>query len=63
MDKKVAEGDPDPLAEIMGRENGSATKRKSSEVNEDQLNSKKIKIIASAEASEQDSADASDDDG
>ncbi|KAJ5641247.1 hypothetical protein N7490_005247 [Penicillium lividum] len=63
MDKKVAEGDPDPLADLMGKENGSATKRKSSEVNEDHVNSKKTKIIASAEASEQDSADASDDDG
>ncbi|KAJ5081258.1 hypothetical protein N7456_013496 [Penicillium angulare] len=63
MEKKVADGDPDPLAEIMGRENGSAQKRKSSEVNDDQMNLKKAKTSISADASEQDSADASDDDG
>ena len=64
MEKKQAEGDTDAVAEILGKgENGSAQKRKSSEVNEDHMNSKKTKTIASAEASEQDSADASDEDG
>ncbi|KAJ5729596.1 uncharacterized protein N7483_004104 [Penicillium malachiteum] len=63
MEKKVADGDPDPMAEIMGKENGSGQKRKSSEVNEDHVNLKKSKTSASAEASEQDSADVSDDDG
>ncbi|KAJ5618304.1 hypothetical protein N7528_006947 [Penicillium herquei] len=63
MEKKVADGDPDPMAEIMGKENGSGQKRKSSEVTDDHVNLKKTKTSASAEASEQDSADVSDDDG
>lgn len=60
MEKKEGEDAGLDLGKV---ENGSAQKRKSSEVNEDNLSSKKTKTSASADASEQDSADASDDDG
>lgn len=62
MEKKQAEGDPDPLGSVLNAKENGAQKRKSSEVNEDQVNLKKTKT-SSADASEQDSADASDDDG
>ncbi|KAJ5591971.1 uncharacterized protein N7459_002340 [Penicillium hispanicum] len=64
MEKKVAEGDPDPLSHVLGKgENGAAQKRKSSEVNDEYVNSKKTKTSASADGSEQDSAELSDEDG
>ncbi|KAJ5233078.1 hypothetical protein N7468_006034 [Penicillium chermesinum] len=53
----------DAVLDLGKVENGSAQKRKSSEVNDDHSSSKKTKTNASAEASEQDSADASDEDG
>ena len=60
MEKKEGE---DPTLDLGKVENGAGQKRKSSEVNDDNLSAKKTKTIASAEASEQDSADASDEDG
>ncbi|KAJ5698735.1 CCAAT-binding transcription factor subunit HAPB [Penicillium macrosclerotiorum] len=65
MEKKQAEGDGDGLNEIVTKgENGSsAQKRKSSEVTDDHSNSKKTKISGSADGSEQESADPSDEDG
>lgn len=61
MEKKQAAGeDPNDVL----KENGSLPqKRKSSEVHDDQSNSKKNKTSASADGSEQDSADPSDEDG
>ncbi|KAJ5900043.1 hypothetical protein N7495_004787 [Penicillium taxi] len=59
MEKKAANGE-DPTLDFSKEIN--ARKRKSSEVHEDQ-SLKKTKMSASADASEQDSADASDDEG
>jgi len=61
MEKKQAEGGGDGLEDILKGENGSAQKRKSSEVNDDHIHTKKTKT--SADGSEQESADPSDEDG
>ncbi|KAJ5140921.1 CCAAT-binding transcription factor subunit B [Penicillium atrosanguineum] len=61
MDKKAADGED--IGDISKIENGSGQKRKSSEVNDDHLNSKKTKTSASADGSEQESAEPSDEDG
>lgn len=64
MERKQAEGDGEPVGDSGKGENGSAAqKRKSSEVNEDHVNSKKTKMSGSAEGSDQDSAEPSDEDG
>lgn len=64
MEKKQAEGEGDVGGSTVKTENGSsAQKRKSSEVNKDNAQSKKVKTSASADASEQDSAEASDEEG
>lgn len=64
MEKKQAEGDGEPAGDAGKGENGSAAqKRKSSEVNADNVNSKRTKTSASAEESEQESAEPSDEDG
>jgi hypothetical protein len=64
MEKKAADGeDIGDIGNIGKIENGSGQKRKSSEVNEDHLNSKKTKTSASADGSEQESAEPSDEDG
>ena len=62
MEKKQAEGGGDSLEDIL-KENGSAQKRKSSEVNDDSVIPKKTKTSGSADGSEQESADPSDEDG
>jgi hypothetical protein len=63
MEKKAAEGGGDGLEDILKGENGSGQKRKSSEVNDENVNPKKTKTLASADGSEQESADPSDEDG
>lgn len=65
MEKKAAEGDGDQLGDAVSKgENGSAApKRKSSEVNDDNGSSKKTKTSASADGSEPESAEPSDEDG
>ncbi|KAJ5085179.1 hypothetical protein N7532_009950 [Penicillium argentinense] len=62
MEKKAAEGGED-LGDVLKGENGSAQKRKSSEVNDENVNPKKTKTSASADGSEQESAEPSDEDG
>ncbi|KAJ5157703.1 uncharacterized protein N7482_008803 [Penicillium canariense] len=63
MEKKAADGDGDAVADL-GKENGSAgQKRKSSEGNDDLGSAKKTKTSASADGSEQESAEPSDEDG
>ncbi|KAJ5675203.1 uncharacterized protein N7477_005137 [Penicillium maclennaniae] len=61
MEKKAADGED--IGDIGKLENGSGQKRKSSEVNDSHLNSKKTKTSASADGSEQESAEPSDEDG
>lgn len=64
MEKKQAEGNDESAADASKGENGSAAKkRKSSDVNDDTTGSKKIKRSGSSEPSEQESAEASDEDG
>jgi hypothetical protein len=63
MEKKAAEGDGDAAADL-GKENGSVgQKRKSSEGNDDGGSAKKTKTSTSADGSEQESAEPSDEDG
>ncbi|KAJ5475180.1 hypothetical protein N7539_008246 [Penicillium diatomitis] len=63
MEKKAAEGDGEGSADL-GKENGAAgQKRKSSEVHDDGGSAKKTKSHVTAEGSEQESADPSDEDG
>jgi len=61
MEKKAADGED--IGDLGKIENGSGHKRKSSEVNDDHINSKKTKTSASADGSEQESAEPSDEDG
>ncbi|KAJ6010091.1 hypothetical protein N7499_004505 [Penicillium canescens] len=66
MEKRVEAGEPATFEDIskdLAKANGAGQKRKSSEVHDDVLSSKKTKTTASADGSEQDSADASDEDG
>lgn len=63
MEKKQAEGNDESAADAKGENGSAAKKRKSSEVNENTSDSKKIKRSGSAEPSEQESAEASDEDG
>lgn len=64
MEKKQAEGNEESAGDATKGENGSAAKkRKSSEVNDDTADSKKIKTSGSVEGSEQESAEPSDEEG
>ncbi|KAJ5352776.1 hypothetical protein N7541_003591 [Penicillium brevicompactum] len=67
MDKRAeVTGQPvtfEDLSKPLPTENGAGQKRKSSEVHDDGVNSKKSKVAPSADLSEQDSAEPSDEDG
>ncbi|CAI7594127.1 unnamed protein product [Penicillium bialowiezense] len=67
MDKRAeVTGQPvtfEDLSKPLPTENGAGQKRKSSEGHDDGLNSKKSKVAPSADLSEQDSAEPSDEDG